>query len=170
MADLLVINRRLKEYFGSDLTGKQHYRVVWSENLLEKRLGKFSDFYGDIFVRQQTEVREVPKYGYIKNRHILEKLVHFDRMKVPELIESDSYEPLYVFQDKDGKSLPVNYQVCQKIIHTLLYGEKIKLTDSDLVAEEKKELARESEYFEAELDKPEQIVKVKSYEGSIIVP
>lgn len=170
MADLLVVNNRLKEYFGRDITGKANFRVVWSDGLLEKRMGSFSDFYGSIFVRQQTEVREVPKYTYIKSRNVLEKLVHFDKTKVPELIESDSYEPIYVFQDAKGKSLPVTFYICQKIIHTLLHGEKFKLTDSDIEAEEQKRMAREADYFEEELDREEQIVKVKSYEGSIIIP
>lgn len=148
--DLVTINNRLTDYYGRDITGMPFFRVVWSEGLLEKRVGHFEDFYGSIFLRAYDGLREVPKYSYIKNRHILEKLVFHKETK--EILEKHSYEPVYVFQDKNGKSLPVIWRACEALIHSLMYGERQKLTASDMIAEEEKKDKRDVEYFEDSLD------------------
>ncbi len=58
------INNQLKDLFGIDtVTGLQIFRIVYSEDQLEKRYGTYDDYTkGGLYIRTVTEVREVPKY------------------------------------------------------------------------------------------------------------
>lgn len=84
---------------------KANYRVIWSEDSTEKRNGP-------------NEPEIMLKYGYIKDRYILEGYNSANK-KNPELAQSDGYEPIWVFQDKDGKYLPPELWACQFIIDQL---------------------------------------------------
>lgn len=74
--DIHLINRKLKDIYGSDLLDQPIYRVVWSDDLLEKRFETFRDFVPgtNILLREKKEVREVKKYNYLEPQWILERL------------------------------------------------------------------------------------------------
>lgn len=107
------LNKRLSYRYGVNLLGQSHFRLVWSEDVYEIRVGTFNEFYGHIFLRTITGPRKCRKYNYINNRWILEVWKKF-----PPTIEMpgpDNYEPLYVFEDKNGNSLPVTWKVLEII-------------------------------------------------------
>src|ERR1051326_4809788 len=93
------INKELAEIYGVDDLKRPNFRVVWSEDQVEKRWCEPILYYGDILIRREArEVREVKKYPFIHNRHVLERRIHHNN---PELIDNPSFEPIYVFQGKD---------------------------------------------------------------------
>lgn len=94
-----IINQRLSHYGRVD--GNPIYRLVWSNDMTEKRFGEFSDFYNDVFLRTVTETREVPKYSYIDDRWILEML-----------ILGTGYEPLFTFESAKGEFLHPTLKIC----------------------------------------------------------
>lgn len=110
------INTKLIDRYGLDLSGQPKYRVVWSNDETEVRVGEFSEYYGDIFLRKITGAREVPKYTYIVDRWVLEVLVPTLN---PELLTKLSYEPLFVLQDKAGDFLPLEWRPLEIIINAL---------------------------------------------------
>ncbi len=117
------INKRLIEYFGDDtLSGLPIWRVIYSEDLMEKRYGTFEDTTpAGIYLRTVTEVREVPKYRqWVQNKYILERLVVVPEFQVQELAGARmSYEPLWVFEDKNGNPLPPKWEAIKLIIDTV---------------------------------------------------
>src|SRR5689334_9373374 len=83
-----VLNSRLVDHFGIDtVTGDAIWRIVFSEDQFEKRLGTYDDITkGGIYLRTVTEVREVPKYRqWIHKKYILERLVLVPETNLPEL-------------------------------------------------------------------------------------
>lgn len=117
------INKYLKEQFGLDtLSNLTIWRVVFSEEQFEKRLGTYDDITpAGIFIRRVTEVREVPKYRqWINEKYVLERLVVVPEQNLDELPTSKiSYEPIWVFEDKDGNYLPPRIDACKFIIDTI---------------------------------------------------
>lgn len=117
------INLQLKELFGIDtVTGLQMWRVVFSEDQFEKRLGTYSDYTREgIYLRTVTEVREVPKYRqWIQAKYVLERLTIVPEINAEELPNQKlSYEPMYVFEDFKGEPLPPRVDVCGIIINSV---------------------------------------------------
>lgn len=114
------INKKLKENYGCNLSGQPIFRVVFSDDQREKRFGKYAEYYGKIFLREFNGLKEVPKYPYLQHLWILERwmpptLSH--TIEIPETV-AGSYEPVYVFQDAQGKGLPV----VERVIHKIIYG------------------------------------------------
>jgi hypothetical protein len=128
------INQRLVDLFGLDtVTGRPMWRIVWSEDQLEKRLGTYDDITREgIYLRTVTEVREVPKYRqWIHNKYVLERLVIIPDINTEELpTQKLSYEPMYVFENFKGEALPPRTDVAKIII------------DSVYAAQGKKSLAK----------------------------
>lgn len=118
METLKVINQRLIDRYGRYLDGQPHYRVVWSEDQVEKRIINQTS---ENFILSQADIREVKKYGqYIHNKHILEKLVEVPEILHKELLHKLSYEPLWVFEDKNGNALPPIWLAIEVVIETVL--------------------------------------------------
>lgn len=120
-----TINDRLKDYFGVDtVSGLVIWRVVWSEDQYEHRLGTYDDYTpSGIYLRTVTEVRKVPKYKqWIKRKFVLERLVVIPAVNEAELPESKvSYEPIYVFQTGSGNYLPPKFEAA-KFVVDLVYS------------------------------------------------
>jgi hypothetical protein len=114
--EVSIINKRLVDVFGKELNGRPRFRVAFSDDEKEKRVGTFDEFHGKIFLRQFFGVREVPKYSYIKMRWVLEKSAWNPEK---EIMNHNGFEPVYVFQDKDKNYLMPIYKVCEVIIHGL---------------------------------------------------
>lgn len=144
------INQKLIDTYGLTLDGLPKFRVVWSAEETETRIGDIEEWYGGIFVRKYRGPAICPKYAYLPGRWVLEVLVPTNN---EELTTKQSYEPLYVFQNKNGEYLPLNWEVCRIIINVVLNREKPKPIN-DIEAEDeamRKEAAFFKEYLDAAL-------------------
>lgn len=110
------VNKRLKENFGLFQDGLPKYRVVWSTDEVEKRVGEHELWYGEIFVKKFQGIKEYKKYDYCPEKWILEIRAYTFNA---ELVEPVSYEPLFVMQDKFGNYLPLNYDACVAAINSV---------------------------------------------------
>ena len=122
------LNTRLAERYGKNLLGQPHFRLVWSEDVHEIRVGTFNEFYGHVFLRTIKGAKKCRKYNYINNRWILEVWKKFPPSS--EMPEPDNYEPLYVFEDKNGQPLPVIWKVleivCWNFMHPNMSPGEVK--------------------------------------------
>lgn len=117
MESLEIINRRLGENYGKYLDGKPLFRVVWSEDEIEKRLSNHNAFGIELLV---PIVIEVPKYRqYIQNKWILERLVEVPIINKEEVLNNLSYEPIWVFENGKGEALPYRWDVIAIVINQL---------------------------------------------------
>ncbi|SRR5258706_3221684 len=123
------INHQLADLYGIDtITGQPIWRIVWSEDQFEHRLGTYDDYTpGGIYLRTVTEVRYVPKYSqWIQEKYVLERMV-----VVPETSRADlpatkvSYEPLFPFEGNAGQYLPPKLSVAQFVIDNVLAAQGI---------------------------------------------
>jgi len=141
MREVDYINKDLEKY-GRDLRGRPLFRVVWSDDQYEIRKGIFEDYTeGGIFLREVNEARRVPKYSYIKERWILERLWFGVNVELPEAEREGSYENLYTFETKDGRYLPLDPKAIEPIMWTLLEctpGQKRQHMDALIAAKRKK--------------------------------
>lgn len=121
--DIELINQQLIDLFGIDtITGQAIWRVVWSEDQFEHRLGTYSDYTkSGLYLRTVTEVRYVPKYRqWIKERWVLEKLTLVPEANIAELPANKiSYEPMYVFESANKKYLPAKIEACEFVINSI---------------------------------------------------
>lgn len=117
------INRQLLNEYGSDIaSNKPKFRVVFSDDQYENRIVTHTS---EGFELLHPEVRFVPKYKqYIKDRYILERLTPV--VGETDLIEKISYEPVWTFQDKEGKYLPPWFEGCRFIIENILMNMAVK--------------------------------------------
>lgn len=117
------INNQLIAHFGIDsLSGIPIWRIVWSEDQFEHRLGTFDDISpAGLYLRTVTEVRLVPKYRqWIHNKYILERLVVIPDYQQVELPKAKiSYEPIWTFENAKGDALPPKWEACKFIIDTI---------------------------------------------------
>lgn len=117
------INNSLIDLYGVDISsGDAIWRVVYSEEQFEKRLGTYRDFTpSGLFIREVTEVRLVPKYRqWIPEKWVLERLVAIPDMNLPELPATKvSYEPIFIFENAKGEPLPPKLEVCKIVIDTI---------------------------------------------------
>jgi len=145
------INKKLKERYGQTLDGKAHFRLVWSNDIYEIRVGLFNDFYGSILIRSFKGAREARKYNYIHNRWILE-MWHLIEPTL-ELPNPDGYEALYVFEDKNNSPLPVNWRVVEFICFMKTHEDRNSLQiKNDIEAEQIKIHESDVKYFEDVFD------------------
>ena len=147
MSDLLKLNKWLSQHYGMTVVGLPIHRIVWSTSLTEKRNGTYDIYAGSIYVRTEFGVKEVLKYPFDQDRWILEKLVNVEDNS--ELVTKNSYEPLYIFKDKDGNFLHLNTKAVEYYMHIITNAEK---TNKTLLEDEaaKKEEA-ELEYCRQEI-------------------
>ncbi len=111
------LNSKLLAEYGDDLTGNPIWRVSWSNDQIEKRISKYTDSGLELLF---PEVQEKPKYPWIKDRWILERLVAVPDIHFGELTTPISYECMWKFQTPDEKSpLKPNFIAC-KWIHDLV--------------------------------------------------
>lgn len=115
------INKTLKIH-GSNEYGDPNFRVVFSKDQTERRMGTFNDYFNKIFIRQVKEVREVEKYPWIKEKWILERWAPGELGHHKDLVtfKNGIYICVYVFQDKEGNYLPPLLKVCEILIKCLL--------------------------------------------------
>lgn len=109
------INYKLEKEYGKAFNEQPNFRVVFSEDQFEKRLTNYSDTGFELLV---PEVRLLPKYRqYIHAKYVLERLIPV--VGETDLMTQISYEPAWVFQDKDGGYLPPFFDGCRLVIDSL---------------------------------------------------
>jgi len=115
-----AVNILLKDRFGIDtLSGLPMWRVAWAQDHYEKKFGTYRDITATgIFLREVTEVREVPKYPYLRGKYILEHLLLVPTQNRIELVAADlSYEGIYPFQHKITEApLPPKWEMVEYVI------------------------------------------------------
>jgi hypothetical protein len=148
--EIKKLNEQLKKAYGTYTDGRAWFRISWSNAQRETRWGQFREFCGQLFLREYTGVvKDRPKYSWMKDRWVLEKLMFPERAYKywsPELIgvENGTYEPVWTF-DKDGKyQLPI-WNAVEKLCYAALWGKKKKQTEADLIDEENKQFDKEVE-------------------------
>lgn len=99
------INKKLLDHFGRFENGEANFRIVWSDDQLEKRLMDYTDEGLQLL---NPEVRTVKKYSYIKSKYVLERLVPVPEYNA-ELTTKLSYEPLWTFEDQEGRPIPPTF-------------------------------------------------------------
>jgi hypothetical protein len=113
---ILDINKKLISHYGVELDGRPKFRVVFSEDQYEKR---WTDCTDEGFELLHPEVRLLPKYKqWIREKYILERLIPITGET--DLTVKISYEPCWVFQNKNGQYLPPFFDGCIHIIESLL--------------------------------------------------
>ena len=131
------LNSYLKNKYGIDDTGLSKYRLSWSAEV-ERRLGTFNDFHGDIFVRRVKEVREVPRYSWIIPPCWVLEFINYG--EAPELGLRATYEMLFAFREDDGKRIQPNREFCNAIIWASRNPNSRPLLTEEMV--EKRDRAR----------------------------
>lgn len=127
-----TINKHLLDHFGTTVTNKPLFRLIWSTGITEFRYSEFTDFYGDLFLRTVRETREVLKYPFAQNRYILERLslIHPKANEVGLRTDlKEDYTEIYTFQDKQGNPLPVTLEMVDVAIYLYFHffaGKTIK--------------------------------------------
>lgn len=115
---LVSINRQLRDLYGLDtISSKPIWRIVWSEEQLEKKLVNYSPA-GVAYLTPQ--IVEAPKYRqWIHNKFVLERLTLVPSAHEELTVEKISYEPIWVFEDNHGNALPPRLDASKLIIDTL---------------------------------------------------
>lgn len=120
------INQQLEDNFGR-LEDRARYRIVWSDDEMEQRLGTYRDYVPgtNIFLREVTEVRTVPKYKqWAAGVYILERITKYDEFNHEgTVVEKLGYEPLYTF-NKLGKENVPSFGACKYLIEVVIEGTK----------------------------------------------
>jgi len=143
------LNNWLRESYGKSLTGKTKFRLVWSEDITEKRLGEFNEFYGKLFLRTIKGIRELKKYNYIHNRYILEGWIDSDLSsngEVPDAKNGD-YVPIWVFENGKREPTPVTRKILTFLI-ALVQGKVKKDNELSEKEVEEKEIQAQYESFD----------------------
>jgi hypothetical protein len=156
------INKRLLENYRV-LDGRPIYRIVWSDDQLEKRFSnKWTDWCGPIIIRSEySATRTIKKYWYINPPcWVMEKLIFLPsswhvKELVKELVEAQNgtYEPIYPFRDSRNNPLPVVSDVVDFILERLHNPTKKSPKDLERIREIEEE--EEVKYFENELHEGE---------------
>lgn len=113
------INRQLREHYGADANDRDSpiWRVVWSDDQIEKRYTDYDDHGNRLLF---PKVSELPKYQWIRERWILERLVLVPEINSNEMLgKKVSYECLYIFETQQGVYLPPNFNASKFVIDTI---------------------------------------------------
>lgn len=104
MESIETLNKRLVDRYGKYLDDRPMFRIIFSEDITEKRLVTHTK---DGFQLLNPEMAEVPKYRqYIHGKHILEGLRLTQELLPNNTIsEKIDYECVWVFED--GNDRPV---------------------------------------------------------------
>lgn len=143
MENLEIVNRRLLESFGRGVNELPLYRIVWSTSQMEKRYGTFiKETEAGIYLGQETCEREVPKYSYCPDQWILEWVQ--PNINNRELLAKISYEPLWVFWDRYGRSLPYDWDIILILVKN--HQKRVELrTDAMIRSAEQDAMDKEAE-------------------------
>lgn len=90
---ILLVNEKLERVYGRHVDVPQAlYRIVWANDQIEKRKSDVTE--AGIVLPYGSVIREVPKYWYLQDQYVLEKLVPNIHQDVEG---SYIYDPLFPF-------------------------------------------------------------------------
>lgn len=178
-----VLNQRLVDCWGLAESTYARYRIVYSENELETRIEEWEDRTSEgFFIRRVYEARQVPKYRqWIQNKYVLEQLTIIPEMHRDNIGEKLSYEPVWVFEDKNGNPLPPKWEAIELIITEIMgnvFGTEYKgrakykdpesgLDEESLIAAKKAKIENlERELFGNETN----VGDALAYKTGVVVP
>ena len=120
--DSLLIKSFLKQGPFVPLSTQPLFRLVWSDDQYELRTGTFGKFVDNIKIAEYQATEQVLKYSWIKERWVVEQWFPPEVCLLDELPESKqgSFEPIYVFEDSKGNSLPLKLEVVQFLVQASL--------------------------------------------------
>ena len=118
MESIETLNQRLIDHFGVDTNnGKPQFRIVWANDQTEKRMMRETANGVQLL---WPEMREVPKYSYLKDLYVLERLVIVPEEQQKELAGKKlSYEPIWAYRDANNQPLPPIWQATKLVIDVL---------------------------------------------------
>jgi hypothetical protein len=118
---LPAMNKRLIDDFGLFEDGRPNFRIVWSEDQIEKRKVWQTD---EGFHLLSPQVKEVKKYPYLPNTYLLERLFGVDENNFSDLVTKTSYECIWAFRTDLGEPVQPVYKFVKLLVETLLENEK----------------------------------------------
>lgn len=120
MDTIELLNQNLIDEYGIDTeTSQPLFRVVWSDDQLEKRL--VYELASGVQLLHPM-VMEVKKYSYLKHLYVLERLVVVPEDNRRELGDIKlSYEPVWVYKDVNNQPLPPVW-IATKVVVDVLYA------------------------------------------------
>jgi hypothetical protein len=131
------INKRLVTLYGTDITKRPKFRLVWSEDILEHQDGEHHEFDASgKLLRIFKGVKEVPKFMYLGvfERWVLECL-----SDTPN--GTDDYEPIFVFQTKDRQFLPPAWIAIEKFCYAWHNRHNKDVKSQELTEQELREMS-----------------------------
>ena len=166
------INSELVREFGLFLS-KPRFRVVWTGDQFEKRFAEYTDWDGDKKLRTASEVREVPKYPYVKPHWwMLERAVEFQDDSVKN---GNGYEPLYLFRQFDekgnyGEFLPPRLDMAVIACKMSLVKKEKRNYAMDKGEFEEKDAKKEKDIYEQICDQTSYLAHKFHHKEAIIMP
>jgi hypothetical protein len=121
-----TINNQLIDMYGIDtVSGQPMWKVVWSEEQFEHRLGTYVDYTTEgLYIRTVTEVRYVKMYPWIVDKYVLVRLVAVSEINAGDLpAKKTSYEPMYPFMTPSMAYAPPSITVCKFVITGILAAQ-----------------------------------------------
>ncbi len=116
---LETLNQRLIDTYGLWTDGSARYRIVFSEDQIEKRWTRNTREGLEL---ANPEVVELPKYRQWINPpcYVLEQLTEIPEGSISDLIERISYEPIWVFRTSNNEPLIPVWPAIQILINQVL--------------------------------------------------
>lgn len=132
--EITDINTQLERHYGIHTeTGRPIWRLSWSNDQFEKRWTDYDDKGQKL---EWPEVRELPKYQWIRSRWILERLISAQGQQ--DLVVKLSYEVVWVFKDRFGEFIQPIFEAC-KFVVDLIYAREGKKPFPKYIDPESKE-------------------------------
>lgn len=163
------INTFINQKYGKVRHGLPIYRLVWTSNLTEIRLGDYNDFStnGSLIRRVEREAREVLKYPYDSDRWVLERWFPPEvtyNSELPHTVNGD-YVDLKVFKTKEGEYLHPTLKAVEFLI-SFAERPQPRLTPEERINILKdKEMESVRKLLEEMTDDPEVLVALREGRG-----
>lgn len=174
MEEIKRINKNLERDFGKSPDDRPWWKLSFTTGYTEKRFGTINKFYGHIFLAEVTGVHEVLKYPYEyqRDKYVLERLI--PAVANPELTAlgiTMSYEPVWMFADRNGEYIKPNWKAINLIVRTCLgqFGSLRPKTQKELDTAELEARAKSVKKYEEMLDMSYTASMIANREA-IIVP
>jgi hypothetical protein len=141
--EIEIVNQRLLDYYGRGLQDLPKYRIVWSSNEYEVRTGIYAKYTtAGIYLGEEKKTVRVKKYPMWDGFWILEYIQ--PNLANPELKANWSYEPIYIFKDRQSTPLPLDWHVIEAIVNFHRKGmSKPTPTSSEIEHEYEEQLEKE---------------------------
>lgn len=118
MESIVSLNQRLIDHYGIETASRRPiFRIVWADDQVEKRMMDTLDSGIQLLY---PVVREVKKYGYLRDVYVLERLVEVPEFQQEELADvKTSYEPVWAFKNERGEPVPPIWEPVKFIVDAL---------------------------------------------------